>query len=196
MPEFVDITGHKYGRLYAQRHVGRVAHGKHAWLCLCDCGNKVEVTSNALRRGTTKSCGCLMRETSAENMRKVGATTGAMNGRLSAKHGHTRYQGAGRSPTYKSWQAMKDRCDCPSNAGFSSHGAKGVAVCERWRDFRNFLADMGERPEGTSLDRINPFGNYEPENCRWATPEVQHQNTRRNWLKGEQLERGAWSVWH
>jgi hypothetical protein len=91
---------------------------------------------------------------------------------------------------------MKDRCDCPSNAGFSSHGAKGVAVCERWRDFRNFLADMGERPEGTSLDRINPFGNYEPENCRWATPEVQHQNTRRNWLKGEQLERGAWSVWH
>jgi hypothetical protein len=75
---------------------------------------------------------------------------------------------------------MLDRCYQPSTKGFKFYGAKGVTVCEQWKAFPAFLADMGERPEGRTLDRINPFANYEPWNCRWATPEQQRENTRRN----------------
>jgi len=177
MPAFVDITGHKYGRLLAKEYVGKGAYGKHAWLCVCECGSAKTFSSNVLRRGTTKSCGCYMREVSAENMRKTGAVTGRINGKMSAKHGHS---ANGRTPTYTTWQAMKDRCDTPSTNSYELYGGRGVTICDRWRDFRHFLADMGERPEGMSLDRIDPFGNYEPENCRWATAQQQRQNTRRN----------------
>ena len=80
---------------------------------------------------------------------------------------------------YKSWQAMKTRCQNPTNPGYARYGAKGIKVCERWQKFENFLADMGIRPEGTSLDRYpNNSGNYEPGNCRWATDEQQHENRK------------------
>ena len=125
-----------------------------------------------------------MREVAAENGKKAGAKSGAANGKKSAKHGHTGVRG--RSPTYRSWSAMHDRCYCPSTRSYESYGGKGVVVCDRWRDFRLFLADMGPRPAGTSLDRINPYGNYEPGNCRWATAEQQIANTRRK------FEEGAW----
>ena len=183
MPKFVDITGHRYGRLFAVRYVGRAAHGKQAWQCICDCGKSVEATSNVLRRRTTMSCGCLAREVAVANGRLVGARTGAKNGKAGAKHGHTSSAATPRTATYRSWQAMKDRCDRPTRR---SSSYAGIAICDRWRDYRNFLADMGERPDGTSLDRINPFGNYEPGNCRWATRAVQVENTRRHWIKREQ----------
>jgi hypothetical protein len=92
----------------------------------------------------------------------------------STKHGHT------GSATYISWAAMIDRCFNVNKDNYKWYGAKGVTVCERWEKFENFLEDMGERPSGMTLDRKDPFGNYEANNCRWATPMQQGANKRRN----------------
>jgi len=90
-------------------------------------------------------------------------------------HGHAIYGKVSR--TYRSWQAMKERCYKPKSINYGRYGGKGITVCERWRNsFVNFLADMGERPEGTTMDRKNSKGNYEPGNCRWATDDIQQQN--------------------
>jgi hypothetical protein len=111
------------------------------------------------------SCGCLRRETTAA---RHGNTT----------HGHT----AGRkpSPTFNSWASMRDRCRRPAASAYWNYGGRGIKVCDRWAEsFENFLADMGERPEGKTLDRIDPLGNYEPGNVRWSTPTEQARNRRK-----------------
>ena len=90
-------------------------------------------------------------------------------------HGHR----SPRTPTYHTWNAMRQRCTNPNRFDYKYYGALGVTVCDRWNKFENFLEDMGERPLSTTLDRINAFGNYEPDNCRWASKELQSQNQRR-----------------
>lgn len=124
-------------------------------LCRCDCGNEYETSWECLRIGSTRSCGCL-------------------RGVKRRKHG-----GAG-TPTYNSWNAMRTRCLCETAFGYEYYGGRGITICARWDDYATFLADMGERPEGTSLDRIDPDGNYEPSNCRWADRVTQANNQRRN----------------
>jgi hypothetical protein len=89
---------------------------------------------------------------------------------------------AGRTPTRRSWQEAVARCTNPKNKRWERYGGRGIAICERWLSFESFLADMGERPPGTTLDRINNDGNYEPGNCRWATA-VQQQNNRSDTLR-------------
>ena len=91
-------------------------------------------------------------------------------------HGHARYHN--HSPTYKVWAGMKKRCSTPSMTAYKYYGGRGICVCESWQKFDNFLADMGEKPEGMSLDRIDQDGNYEPLNCRWASKETQMRNRR------------------
>jgi hypothetical protein len=104
------------------------------------------------------------------------------------RHGHNTRKGA--SPTYRSWNKMTDRCRNPNSNTFEHYGGRGITVCERWLLFDNFLADMGERPDGTTLDRIDPDGGYEPSNCRWATQRMQSANKRTAvWViyKGERI---------
>lgn len=129
-------------------------HGPHA-LCRCSCGIERRVRADGLRNGTSTSCGC---------------------GQARA----VRHGGHG-TPAYRSWQKMRDRCLNPRFKQYRDYGGRGVTVCERWQDFAAFIEDMGERPEGATLDRYpDKNGNYEPGNCRWATRKEQQRNTRRN----------------
>ncbi len=133
------------------------------WKCVCDCGNTVTVRANSLRQGRTRSCGCLYRDNASL---------------FNRRHGHTK-KGSKSSPTYISWVKMKGRCYKQTDSGYYLYGARGISVCSRWFDFVNFLADMGERPIGTTIDRLNPAGHYMPSNCRWATPKQQAETNRR-----------------
>lgn len=160
-----DLTGKKVGKLFVLNGTKREGKSQMYWKCLCDCGKQSEVDSWSLRKGRTKSCGCEW----------------GKNLPLQTKHGYY------NSRTYHTWEGMKQRCQNPNATRYPAYGALGVTVCERWQTFENFLEDMGERPEGRTLDRIDPFGNYEPSNCRWSTPKEQQQNQRRHRVAPEEV---------
>lgn len=159
------VVGDRFGRLTVASEHGRTKYGGVLWLCRCDCGKERVAESHNLRRASIRSCGCLQIESAVANQRSAA--------KANRTHGYSN-----RSPTYRSWEAMKYRCLRPSSSTYYKYGARGVRVCDRWMSFENFLADMGERPNGHSIDRIDPLGNYEPSNCRWATPKQQASNKR------------------
>jgi len=170
-----DLTSQMFGRLRALNPLKERRHGGFQWLCLCECGNEVVVRARDLRSGATRSCGCLQRE-SAKAM-------GTANGEAKRTHGHTVGHDtvSGVSRTYTTLGSMKQRCNNPNRDSYPWYGGRGITVCDEWNaphGFEVFLADMGERPEGTTIDRIDPDGNYEPSNCRWSTPKQQCNNRR------------------
>lgn len=167
-----NLIGQRFGRLLVVTEAppARLPDGRSVvqWKCVCDCGQETVVHANSLRRGLTKSCGCWAQELHRERG-KV----------LRLKHGKNR-KGCAASE-YRAWSSMIQRCYNPKATSYQAYGGAGVTVCNRWRnDFSAFYADMGDKPAPDySLDRINPFGNYEPDNCRWADKVTQSRNTRK-----------------
>ena len=152
-----DLTGQRFGKLLALEPVGEDQQGRVLWRCQCDCGHQTIVIGCNLTSGNSKSCGCVQRE--KLSLRRW-------------KHGMS------QSLTYVSWYGMIKRCEDPHHRSYPNYGGRGIKVCERWHSFENFLADMGERPKGTTLDRIDNNGNYCPGNCKWSTFLEQQRNKR------------------
>lgn len=163
MPAAIDIAGKRFGKLLVVSVAGKDKHGQLLWNCVCDCGSELVALSGNLRRvNHTTSCGCAK----AERFHKE-----------NWKHGHTI---GGPSREYSSWQGMKNRCLVPSHQGYKNYGGRGIKICDRWlNSFSNFVSDMGERPAKFTLDRIDPDGNYDPSNCRWASWQTQARNKRK-----------------
>lgn len=157
--KLLDSVGQRFGRLIVESRA-KNRRTSAAWNCVCDCGGRLVVLGTDLRNGHTQSCGCLRRETC---------------GAVHFKHGNSSGVN-GVSSTYHSWACMIQRCTNPTRMYWKYYGGRGIRVCDRWLIFENFLADMGQRPKHLSLDRINPDGDYEPSNCRWATALQQRHN--------------------
>lgn len=143
--------------------------GDSHWLCRCDCGNTVSVITSNLTHGNSKSCGCRL---------------------------HPKKHGMAHSKINQVWRAMRARCRNPNDAAYANYGGRGIKVCDRWEDFSKFLEDMGPRPDGYQIDRIDNDGDYEPSNCHWVR-QVDNLNNKRTSRKlawnGEILTVAQWA---
>lgn len=153
----------KYGNLTViDENAGVSKHQKKLWRCLCDCGKETIAIASQIKSGKTRSCGHLK---SAGNRRT---------------HGLRQKNKGKQTPTYTAWCNMKARCTKESHIQWKDYGGRGISYAPRWEFFENFLRDMGEKPKGLTLGRIDNDGNYCPENCRWETKRQQSTNTRQN----------------
>ena len=177
-----DIKNKKYGRLTAIKITGRSNSGKILWICKCDCGNEITVAQSDFRNGYTKSCGCLQRE-SVKSRKKP--------------YSH-------RERLYELWCGIKQRCNNPNNISYKWYGGKGIKVCDEWNNdylsFKKWASDSGydeTLPRGMqTIERIDTFKDYSPENCTWKTINEQQRNKRNNRLfehKGEKHTLAEWS---
>jgi hypothetical protein len=149
----MDRSGQRFGRLIAIEQAGRDNAGRVMWRCKCDCGNEKSISSLSLVTGNTLSCGCYFKD-------RV------------TKHG-----GHGKS-SFNTWRSMMRRCYNIKDKDFPNWGGKGIAVCNEWHDYKVFAKDMGEPQGDETLDRVDPYGPYTKENCRWASKVIQARNIR------------------
>jgi len=161
MSKMIDLTGRRFGRLVVIGEHGRDKWNQAIWACRCDCGNETNVVGGSLRNGNTKSCGCWRKD-----MPIVLKTTHNMT----------------YSSVYASWWHMIDRCNNKENNRYKYYGGRGISVCDRWMDINTFYRDMGDKPDGLTIERIDNNGNYEPDNCKWATIAEQNRNNTRTIL--------------
>ena len=156
------LTGIVFGKLTVESFVPDNSRYLK-WLCRCECGNRKVIMSQSFKRGATVSCGCYGQKRRSQAAKKHGESGGGTTN---------------RSGTYSSWANMMMRCDWASHPSHKNYGAKGIFVCKRWHIYENFKADMGERPNGTSIDRIDNTKGYSLDNCRWATRSEQGLNKK------------------
>ncbi|BAZ71379.1 hypothetical protein NIES4106_61760 (plasmid) [Fischerella sp. NIES-4106] len=172
---FEDLSGQIFGKLTVKGISHRHKHPSNCisivWDCFCECGNTVKVFGKDLKKGNTLSCGCFK------------LTHGL-------KHGLT------NTPTYRCWSDIKTRCSNSKSRNYSNYGGRGITICDRWLSFENFLTDMGEVPNGYSIERIDNSKGYCPNNCKWASKSEQSINRRKqkdttSRFKGVSLDKGS-----
>lgn len=165
MPVLNDLEGNKFGRLSVGCRTKK--SGKYYYLCVCECGTEKLIAGPALTRASkpTRSCGCI-RDTPS--------------GEANPNYKHGGAIGGKRSRSLKIWAGMLDRCTNPKNKAYPRYGARGIHVCDRWKDYSAFIEDMGPPPPGASIERVDNAKGYDPDNCRWATQSEQTRNTSRN----------------
>lgn len=157
MTKPLELIGEKYGKLLVTERAENSKNGQTRWLCFCECGNYSVVAGRSLVTGHSKSCGCIVKE-----------TTGALN----RTHGKT------KSREYNSWRGMKARCNNPKDSHYPMYGGRGISYCSEWEIFDQFYRDMGECPEDHQLERCNVNLGYSKENCIWDDKTQQAFNIR------------------